>query len=66
MASEVVDRLAVIEKVFSFVWVKERQHFPFVLAGSYSAAVRAQGHDASLCLAYNDIDVWYECPNEEK
>ena len=41
------------------------QAIPFIIAGSYPAAVEAH-KETGKCLAYNDIDVWYKSLDDEE
>lgn len=56
----------VIESIADFLWNKSPElggvARPFVIKGSYAAAVWAQEHDYELTLPYNDIDVFIEAP----
>uniref|UniRef100_A0A0G4FYC9 Uncharacterized protein n=1 Tax=Chromera velia CCMP2878 TaxID=1169474 RepID=A0A0G4FYC9_9ALVE len=58
-----LDPQVVAERVAERLWNDEGQRFPFLVAGSYPAAVRAHRHNPPLSLAYNDIDVWHVDPN---
>ena len=44
----------------------KNQPIPFIVGGSYGAAVEAfRRTNGAKCLAYNDIDVWYKSLDDE-
>lgn len=58
----------VIERISERIWsqVGKNQPIPFIVGGSYGAAVEAfRRTNGAKCLAYNDIDVWYKSLDDE-
>lgn len=56
-----------IQLIADYLWRKElKSPSPFVIKGSYAAAVWAQEHRPDLDLPYNDIDVFVEALDKSK